>query len=56
MKNEAQIEWEARVSKMTNEEIEDAIRNKLPKDKTPILRKIFVKEYIKRYKKASETK
>lgn len=56
MKNEATVEWDLRLALMTDDEIIDAIKNKLPKKKTPILRELFVKEHIRRYKKASETK
>lgn len=56
MKIESSVEWDLRMALMTDEQIVDAIKNKLPKDKTPILRELFVKEHIKRYKKASETK
>ena len=34
---------------MTDEEIVNDLKNNLPKDKTPHLRAMFVKEYIKRY-------
>lgn len=57
MKTKFEIEWEWKLEKMTDEEIEDAIKNRLPKDKTPHLRAMFVKEYIKRYnEKESELK
>lgn len=54
MKIESSVEWDLRLALMTDEQIVDAIKNKLPKDKTPILRELFVKEHIRRYKKASE--
>lgn len=57
MKIESSAEWDLRLALMTDEQIIDAIKNKLPKDKTPHLRAMFVKEYIKRYnEKESELK
>lgn len=56
MKTKFEIEWEWKLEKMTDEEIEDAIQNRLPKKRVPMIRELFVKEHIKRYKKASEAK
>ena len=57
MKIESSVEWDSRLALMTDEQLVDAIKNNLPKDKTPHLRAMFVKEYIKRYnKKESELK
>ena len=52
-----QDEWKKKLATMTDEEIVNDLKNNLPKDKTPHLRAMFVKEYIKRYnKKESELK
>ena len=44
-----QDEWKKKLATMTDEEIVNDLKNNLPKDKTPHLRAMFVKEYIKRY-------
>ena len=44
-----QDDWKRKLATMTDEEIVNDLENNLPKDKTPHLRAMFVKEYIKRY-------
>lgn len=57
MKTDLQDSWKRKLETMTDEEIVRDLKNNLPKDKTPHLRAMFVKEYIKRYnKKESELK
>lgn len=56
MKTEFEMEWEWKLSAMSDEQIVDAIKNRLPKKKVPMIRQLFIKEHIKRYKRASETK
>ena len=57
MRTDLQDSWKRKLETMTDEEIVRDLKNNLPKDKTPHLRAMFVKEYIKRYnKKESELK